>query len=273
MQVPTLHKEDRFGLMITGGVHLVLLILFLLYTFNINNNIRPSFIEVQFGEFKTGTPTQFAEEKAQKVATRPKPSEEKPEKTKPEKPKPVEEKKSTTQKTTKPVDAPDQKEDVKEKEIKTPETDKVEPKKETSKKQKKEVTVPPKTEKDEVQKEGAKTSGDKKGNTGELNADQGTGNQQDKSAPYQLKWEGDIERSVRQQDLPQNTTNHEATIIIRFEVKPDGSIGRIIPLKKMNPELEREVMHTLRNWRFSPLPSGVPQQSQWGTITFHFVLD
>jgi TonB family protein len=75
------------------------------------------------------------------------------------------------------------------------------------------------------------------------------------------------------QPLPENTTDHEATITIRFEVKPDGSIGRIIPLKKMNPELEREVMHTLRSWRFSRLPSGIPQQSQWGTITFRFVLD
>lgn len=273
MQVPTIQKEDRFGLMITGGIHLVLLLIFLLYTFDINPNVRPSFIEVQFGEFKTGTPAKYAEKKAEKVATRPDPSEVKPEKPKPEKPKPVEEQKSTTKETTKPVDVPDQKEDVKSEKVKTPETDKVDPQKETSKEQKKEVTVPPKTEKDEVQKEGAKTSGDKKGNTGELNADQGTGNQQDKSAPYELKWEGDIERNPMVQPLPENTTDHEATITIRFEVKPDGSLGRIIPLKKMNPELEREVMHTLRSWRFSRLPSGVPQQSQWGTITFHFVLD
>ncbi|HKK46972.1 MAG TPA: energy transducer TonB [Balneolaceae bacterium] len=273
MQAPTLHKEDRFGLMVTGGIHVVLFLIFLLYTFTIDSNVRPSFIEVQFGEFKTGTPAKYAEQKNKNVATSPNPSEVKQEKPQPKKPKPVEQQKTTTQKTTKPVDVPDQKQDVKEEKVKTPETDKVDPKKQTAKKQQKDVVVPPKTEEDEVQKQGAKTSGDKKGNTGELNADQGTGNQQKKSAPYDLKWEGDIQRTPMVQPLPTNTTDHEATISIKFEVKPDGSIGRIIPLKKMNPELEREVMHTLRGWRFSQLPSGVPQQSQWGTITFHFVLD
>jgi len=273
MQAPTLHSEDRFALMVTGGVHLVLLIFFILYTFSIDTNVRPSFIEVQFGEFKSGTPTQYAEQKAENVATRPEPSETEPEKPEPEKPDPVEKQQATTKETTKPVDVPDQKEEVQEEEVKTPETDKVDPQKETSTKEEQEVTIPPKTEKDAVQQEGAETSGDEKGNTGELNADQGTGNQQDKSAPYELKWEGDIERNPMVQPLPDNTTDSEATITIRFEVKPDGTLGRIIPLKKMNPELEREVMKTLRSWRFSRLPSGVPQQSQWGTITFRFVLE
>ncbi len=273
MQVPTLHNEDRFALAVSGGIHVVLFVIFLLYTFSINSNVRPSFIEVEFGEFKSGTPAEYAEQQADKVATRPNPSETKPENPEPEKPDPVEEKQSTTEETTKPVDVPDQEEKVEEQEVKTPETDKVDPQEETSEEKQKEVTVPPKTEKDEVQQEGAETSGDEQGNTGEVNADQGTGNQQEKSAPYELKWEGDIERNPMVQPLPNNTTNEEATITIRFEVKPDGSMGRIIPLKKMNPELEREVMSTLRSWRFSRLPSGVPQQSQWGTITFRFVFD
>jgi len=273
MQVPTLHKEDRFALAVTGGVHVALFIIFLLYTFSINTNVRPSFIEVEFGEFKSGTPAEYAEQQAEQVATRPDPSEVEPENPEPEKPDPVEEQQSTTEETTKPVDVPDQQEEVEEQEVKTPETDKVDPKEETSPQEQQEVTVPPKTEKDEVQQEGAENSGDEQGNTGEVNADQGTGNQQEKSAPYELKWEGDIERNPMVQPLPDNTTNEEATITIRFEVKPDGSLGRIIPLKKMNPELEREVMSTLRSWRFSRLPSGVPQQSQWGTITFRFVFD
>lgn len=273
MQVPTLHKEDRFALAVSGGVHVVLVIVFLLYTFSIDTNVRPSFIEVEFGEFQSGTPAEYAEQQAEEVATRPDPSEVEPENPEPEKPDPVEEQQSTTEETTKPVDVPDQEEEVEEQEVKTPETDKVDPKEETSTEEQKEVTVPPKTEEDEVQQEGAETSGDEQGNTGEVNADQGTGNQQEKSAPYELKWEGDIERNPMVQPLPSNTTNEEATITIRFEVKPDGSVGRIVPIKKMNPELEREVMSTLRSWRFSRLPSGVPQQSQWGTITFRFVFD
>lgn len=273
MQVPTLNNEDRFALAITGGVHIVLFVIFVLYTFSIDANVRPSFIEVEFGEFQTGTPTQQAEQKAEKVATRPDPSETKPENPEPEKPDPVQKQQKTIDETTKPVDVPDQKEEVQEEEVKTPETDKIDPQKETAAEDPQEVTVPPKTEKDEVQQEGAETSGDEQGNTGELNADQGTGNEQEKSAPYELKWDGELERDVRFREMPENTTDSEATITIKFEVKPDGSIGRIIPLKKMNPELEREVMRTLRSWRFSRLPSGVPQQSQWGTITFRFVIE
>jgi len=95
----------------------------------------------------------------------------------------------------------------------------------------------------------------------------------DRSAPYDLQWEGDLDRSPMVQPLPTNPTNEESVITLRFVVKPDGSLGRIFPLRKMNPELEREVMRTLRSWRFSRLPSGVPQESQWGTITFRFVMD
>lgn len=90
---------------------------------------------------------------------------------------------------------------------------------------------------------------------------------------YELKWEGELGRDPRIQPLPINRTNTDATITIRFEVNPDGSIGRTLPIQRMNPELEREVMRTLRNWRFNPLPSRVPQEAQWGTITFRFVVE
>lgn len=273
MQAPSLSSEDRFALSITGVVHLVLLIFFLVYTFSIESNVRPSFIEVEFGEFQTGKPAEYAEKKADQVETRPQPSKTEPEEPEPKQPEAVKEQKSTTKETTKPVDVPDQTEQVKEEVLKTPETEKVDPQKEATTKKKKEVTVPPKTEKDEVQQEGAESSGDKKGATGDRTADQGTGNEQEKSAPYELKWEGDIQRRPMVQTLPKNVTGQEATITIRFQVKPDGTVGEIIPLKKMNPELEREVMKTLRSWQFTPLPSGVPQQPQWGTITFRFVLE
>lgn len=273
MQAPTLDNEDRFALMISGGVHVVLVLFFLLYSFSTEMNMRPSFIEVEFGEFKSGAPAEFAEQENEEVATRPDPSEVEPENPEPEEPEPVEQQKTTTQETTKPVDVPDQTEKVKEKELETPETDKVDPQKKKTAEEQKKVTIPPVTEEAEVQQEGAKVSGDEQGSTGEMDADQGTGNQTEKSSPYELSWEGNIERAPMIQPLPDNIAGTEATITIRFEVKPNGTLGRIIPLKKMNPELEREVMRTLQNWRFSRLPSGVPQQSQWGTITFRFVLE
>lgn len=273
MEKLNIKEEDRFALMVTAGIHVVLAIIFLLYTFSINQTTRPSFIEVEFGEFRAGTIAEEAEVKNEQVATRPNPSEVEPEEPEPEKPDPVEEQQTTTEETVKPVDAPEQVEEIEEEPIKTPETDKVDPKEQTNTEQEEDVTIPPKTEKAEVQEEGAETSGDVDGNTGDLNADQGTGNETEKSAPYELQWEGDLERSPMVQPLPENTSDIEATITIRFEVKPNGGIGQIIPLRKMNPELEREVIKTLRSWRFSRLPSGIPQQSQWGTITFRFVLE
>jgi|SRR5699024_6259740 len=273
MELPTLHDEDRFALLITGGLHVVLLIIFMLYTFTIQSNARPSFVEVEFGEFREGKRAEFAEQQNDEVATNPDPSEVEPENPEPDSPNEVQEQQETTDEDTKEVDLADQQEDIQEEEVETPETDKVDPENESAAEQHEEVTVPPKTEKDETQKEGAETSGDVKGDKGDFDADQGRGNEKDKSAPYNLKWEGNIDRSPMVQPLPDNTTGQQATITIRFEVKPDGTVGRIIPRKKMNPELEREVMRTLRSWRFSRLPSGAPQEPQWGTITFRFIVN
>lgn len=268
-----LSKEDQFGLIVTAVIHVVLIAFAIWYTVDVTAETRPAFIEVTMGQFRSGTPAEFAKEKKKQVATRPDPSDVEAEKPKQQPTEQEEPEKATTEETTKPVDAPDQKEDVQEEPVKTPKTDKVEPEKKTAKKEEKEVTVPPKSQKDETVQKGAENSGDEKGNKGELEADQGTGNDQKKSAPYELKWEGDIERAPVVQPLPSNTADVEAVITVKFEVKPDGSVGRIIPLKKMNPELERQVMKTLKSWRFSRLPSGVPQESQWGTLTFRFVLD
>lgn len=93
------------------------------------------------------------------------------------------------------------------------------------------------------------------------------------SSPYELKWEGNIARDPLVQPLPENASNSEGVISVRFQVKPDGTVGLIIPLKKMNPELEKEIQRTLKDWEFSKLPSGVPQQDQWGTITFRVLFD
>lgn len=97
-----------------------------------------------------------------------------------------------------------------------------------------------------------------------------SGGRDESLSPYELTWEGELTRDPRVQPLPINRTNTDATITIRFEVNPDGSIGRTLPIQRMNPELEQEVMRSLRNWRFNPLSSNEPQETQWGTITFRF---
>ncbi|MFO7798799.1 MAG: energy transducer TonB [Rhodohalobacter sp.] len=267
-------KEDQFGLAVTGAIHLVLFIIAILYTINMDHDNRPAYIEVTLGEFRSGTVAEQAEVQEEEVATRPNPAETEPEDPDPEVTEPVETPQQPEEEVAKPVELPEQQEEIQSEEVvETPETEVVDPQNVEVEEEVEEVEEPPVAEEAEEIAEGVDSSGVEEGTTGETNVDEGTGSDPDRSAPYELQWEGDLERSPMNQPLPDNQTNEEATITVRFEVKPDGSLGRVVPLKKMNPELENEVMRTLRSWRFSRLPSGVPQESQWGKITFRFVLD
>lgn len=266
-------SHDRFALRVTLGVNAVLLIISLLYTFDMNSNVRPSYIEVEFGEYQTGQLAEYSEVQNEEVAQRPNPSETEPEEPVEEVPEPEDTPQQETQEETKPVDLADQLEEIDAEEVNTPETEEIDPTQEDTEPQEEEVEIPPIAQENETVTEGAEESGDEDGARGEINSDQGIGNDEDKTSPYELKWEGDLDRAPMVQPLPENTSNSEAVISVRFEVRPDGTVGRIIPLRKMNPELEREVMSTLKNWRFSRLPGGAPQQTQWGTITFRFVFD
>lgn len=265
-------KADQIGLIVSLVFHLLVIAFSMYYTFQKDQRPRTSFIEVTLGDYQTGTLAEYAKEENTEVRTRPDPSKVETNEPEPENPTPVEREQTESEETTKSVDLPDQQEEVEEQEVKTPDTKKVDPEQKKSTEEQ-ETEIAPEARKDEEKTEGAKTSGDERGTTGDVNADQGTGTDTDKSAPYELKWEGDIERSPKIRPLPDYNAEVEARITVRFQVKPDGSVGQIIPLVKGNPELEREVLRTLKSWRFSRLPSGVPQRSQWGTITFRFVFD
>lgn len=267
-------EEDRFGWGVTGAIHIVLLIIALLYTINFDIDNRPAYMEVTLGEFRSGTIAEQAEVQREQVATRPNPAETQPEDPDPEITQPIDTPQTPVEETTKPVELPEEVEEiVSEEVVETPETEIIDPQVVEVTEDIIEEIVPPEAREDEQVQEGVTESGDVRGTRGEVDVDQGTGTNPDRSAPYDLQWEGELDRTPMVQPLPGNQTNEEAVITIRFEVNPDGSLGRVIPLRKMNPELEREVMRTLRSWRFSRLPQGVPQEAQWGTITFRFVLD
>lgn len=272
MNLSSIKKEDRWGLSISVGVHLLLLVFAILYTTESNEQLRRSYIEVTVGQFSEGTAAEYSTEENEEVATRPEPSEAEPVDQQPEEPK-TEQTEQTTEETSKVAELPEQEEEVEKEPVKTPETEKVDPKEETADETQEEEPVPSKAEREEEVTEGEETTGDPEGAAGETNVDQGTGEDPDKSAPYELKWEGNLEREPQVKTLPEYSGQMEAEIRVRFEVRPDGTVGRVVPLKKMNPELENEVYRTLRGWRFDRLPSSVPQESQWGTITFRFVLD
>lgn len=271
---PQFTEDDRKALIATVGMATVMLLFSIWFTIDMGRSLRPSFIEVDFGEFQTGRLSQFSEVQNEQVAQRRNPSETETPEPVEEVPEPEETPTNPSEENTKPVELPDEVEDVPTEEtIETPKTEVIDPTQNNEQQTEEVIEVPPKAVEAEESTEGADESGDPDGAIGDMNADQGVGTDEDKSAPYQLEWEGDIERAPMVQPLPVNTANSEAVITVRFEVRPDGTVGRIIPIKKMNLELEQEVMRTLRSWRFSRLPGGVPQQSQWGVITFRFVFD
>lgn len=266
--------EDRFGWSITAAIHLVLIIIALLYTINFQVDNRAAFMEVTLGEFRSGSLAERAPVQREDVATRPNPAPIPPEVPEPEVIEPVDIPQTPVDETAKPVELPEQTEEiVSEDVVETPDTEIIDPQIEEVTEDIPEEAAPPQTMESDQIREGVVESGDERGASGDPNVDQGPGHTPDRSAPYDLQWEGELNRSPMVQPLPANNTNEEAVITIRFEVHPDGSLGRVLPMRKMNPELEREVMRTLRSWRFSRLPSGVPQEPQWGTITFRFVLD
>ena len=270
---PNFTKDDSRAFFVTIAVATVMLVFSLWYTIDMGRNMRPSFIEVEFGEFKTGRLTEYSEVENEQVATRPNPSEVETENPVEESPETVDTPEPETIEDTKPVDLPDEVEEVIEESLETPVTEEIDPTQTNVENTEEEVEIAPVAQQDEETQDGAETSGDVDGAIGQTDSEQGIGNDDDKSAPYELSWDGDIERAPMVQPLPGNTANTEAVITVKFEVRPNGTVGRIIPLRKMNPELETEVMSTLRSWRFSRLPGGVPQTSQWGTITFRFVFD
>jgi outer membrane biosynthesis protein TonB len=100
-------KDDSFALTVTLSVSIVLVLFSLWYTLDMNETFRPSFIEVEFGEFRTGTLAEFSEVKEKEVAKRPNPSEVKTEEPVEEAPKPEEQPVKPAEEITKPVDLPD----------------------------------------------------------------------------------------------------------------------------------------------------------------------
>jgi len=61
---------------------------------------------------------------------------------------------------------------------------------------------------------------------------------------------------------------------IRIWVNPSGTIreGTLIEVSSGYPDLDQAVINAIRIWQFAPLPSNVVQETQWGIITFRFVL-
>lgn len=265
-------NEDRQAILLSVTIHAILLLLAWFVALEPQTRFQTSMLEVTYGELEQGRPlppNEPVEEEAEATTeTEEEIAPEAPEASEPEsvEPEPVEteptpEPEPDIEQEPEPVDPkPDpqpEPEPTPEPEIvedpQTPVDDPTQPQY---------AVEQPETEPQTPVEEAPATD-----------AEEGEATDDELQSPYELKWEGELGRDPRVQPLPVNRTNTDATITIRFEVNPDGSIGRTLPIQRMNPELEREVMRTLRNWRFNPLPSRVPQEAQWGTITFRFVVE
>jgi len=77
-----------------------------------------------------------------------------------------------------------------------------------------------------------------------------------------------LERS----NLPQVKLKVEAEIELTLWVLPDGTVDRVVPSVKGDPDLERIAIQYLKQWRFAPLPKDQPQVEQSGTIPIKFRL-
>lgn len=72
--------------------------------------------------------------------------------------------------------------------------------------------------------------------------------------------------------LPKVQVQAESDITLKFWVRPDGVVSRVLPERKGDAALEVAAMRYLEAWRFTPLLPHEPQVEQWGTITVRFLL-
>jgi len=271
----TLSREEQFGLGITSVIHVIVLVIALIMATEPRAMERTAFIEITLGEFQDGTLAEFSREEEARPETRPDPVETVVDEPEPEpEPEPVPQPVPQPEETARDVDLPEQEQDIQEDVVTTPDTELIDPQQQIEETQEvEEASAPEMAQQDEIEQRGEEETGDVRGIRGRPDVDQGTSDDPIRSAPFLLEWEGDFNRAPMVQPLPEYGAQIEAVISVRFEVRPDGTVGRLQPLIKGDPELEREVLRTLRTWRFSRLPANMPQESQYGTVTFRFVLE
>ncbi len=247
--------NDWYGMGASVLLHLLLLLAFGLMNLGVTEPEPIGYVEIDFGPIAEGRPVQRA------VEDRP----ETPEPKKPE-PKPQPDEKAAPPKEAKPVNLARQPKEIQDEEkVQTPETDKISPvtqnnPAEVEQPEPKPRPTPPKP------LGGGATDGD----TGETQGKPGTGQQEQKTAPFQI--EG-LNRSTVYAPLPTYAEKVNVDIKVRITVDPQGRITQVFPLLKGNPSLEKAVQEALQLWRFNALPRNAPQESQTGTITFRFRLE
>ena len=91
---------------------------------------------------------------------------------------------------------------------------------------------------------------------------------------FELDFGGKGKRKIYSYSIPAYPpgVSKEIDVRLRFTIMPDGSVGRIIPIRKADTRLEAAAMNSLRQWRFEPIPKGQQSKPQSVAITFPFRL-
>ncbi len=154
---------------------------------------------------------------------------------------------------------------------------KKEPKREVKKKEKKEVEIPKVKNSDETnpvsapakKKEVKKAVVKKETNKGREVSGEGEG-----KFGFELDFGGKGKRKIYSFIIPSypSGVSKEIDVKLKFTIMPDGSVGRIFPVRKADTRLEAAAINSLRQWRFEALPSGQEKKSQTAIITFPFRL-
>ncbi len=244
-------RNDWIGLGASLALHALLLLIFFIVTIGAAEPEPIGFIEVDFGPITEGRPVQQA------VAEQPEELEREPQ------PDPQPEPEAAPPEVAKPVKLPDPPKPVQDVDkVQTPETEKISP---TTRNNPADVKKPdPKPESKPIRPLGG---GTREGSTGAETGDDGPGQQETRTSPFQI--EG-LNRNTVYAPLPAYPEKVNADIKIRIKVDPQGRVVERFVMLKGNPSLEQAALAALQRWRFNALPTHVPQENQTGIITFRF---
>jgi len=68
--------------------------------------------------------------------------------------------------------------------------------------------------------------------------------------------------------LPRPVTLVSGTVSLKFWVHPDGTLGKIVPVVRGDPDLEKVSIEFLEKWRFEAIPKEAGDQ--WGTLPIRY---
>ncbi len=92
----------------------------------------------------------------------------------------------------------------------------------------------------------------------------------EKSSTVDFPIEGPLARRhvIYRPPPPKTVALVSGTVKIKFWVLPDGTVGKMIPIVRGDPDLERRALKFLSKWRFEKTNSAA--RDQWGILSIRF---